>query len=74
MRVADQRDLIDGAVDRSRPGVGERFVTPRGHDVLEAASPRRAIDEVALISDPHRAIDWLSTFSQVVLVAIGERP
>ena len=34
----------------------------------------RAIDEVGRITDPHRAIDWLSTFPQVVLVAIGERP
>ncbi len=33
-----------------------------------------AIDEVGRIEDPHRAIDWLSTFPQVVLVAIGERP
>lgn len=30
------------------------------------------IAEVAAITDPHRAIDWLSTFPQVVLVAIGE--
>jgi hypothetical protein len=34
----------------------------------------RAIEETARIEDPHRAIDWLSTFPQVVLVAIGERP
>jgi hypothetical protein len=33
-----------------------------------------AIDEIRRIEDPHRAIDWLSTFPQVVLVAIGERP
>jgi hypothetical protein len=33
-----------------------------------------AIDEIARIEDPHRAIDWLSTFPQVVLVALGERP
>lgn len=33
-----------------------------------------AIDEIARIADPHRAIDWLSTFPQVVLVALGERP
>ena len=33
-----------------------------------------AIDEIGRIEDPHRAIDWLSTFPQVVLVAIGERP
>jgi len=31
-----------------------------------------AIDEVALIEDPHRAIDWLSTFPQVVLLALGD--
>ena len=34
----------------------------------------RAIDEIGLIVDPHRAIDWLSTFPQVVLVALGEAP
>ena len=31
-----------------------------------------AIDEIGLITDPHRAIDWLSTFPQVVLAAVGE--
>ncbi len=34
----------------------------------------RAIDEIGRIVDPHRAIDWLSTFPQVVLVAVGEVP
>lgn len=29
-------------------------------------------DEAERISDPHRAIDWLSTFPQVVLVALRE--
>lgn len=33
-----------------------------------------AIDEVDRIEDPHRAIDWLSTFPQVTLLALGERP
>ena len=31
-----------------------------------------AVAETATIADPHRAIDWLSTFPQVVLVALGE--
>jgi hypothetical protein len=31
------------------------------------------VAEVAAIDDPHRAIDWLSTFPQVLLVALGER-
>ena len=29
-----------------------------------------AADEIALVSDPHRAIDWLSTFPQLVLLAV----
>ena len=39
-----------------------------------AAAIDRAIDEAGLINDPHRAIDWMSTFPQVVLIALGERP
>jgi hypothetical protein len=31
-------------------------------------------DVAALIDDPHRAIDWLSTLPQVVLAALDERP
>ena len=49
----------------------------RGDDpASDAASAGvdQAIDEIGRISDPHRAIDWLSTFPQVVLLAIGERP
>jgi hypothetical protein len=46
----------------------------------EATSPAvdaaidHAIEEVGRITDPHRAIDWLSTFPQVVLLAIGSTP
>jgi glutamate mutase epsilon subunit len=36
------------------------------------AGIRVAIDEIERIRDPHRAIDWLSTFPQVVLVMLGE--
>jgi len=47
----------------------------RGPELAGPAAPaiRRALDEIALITDPHRAIDWLSTFPQVVLLAAGER-
>lgn len=30
--------------------------------------------EAALVGDPHRAFDWLSTYPQVVLLALGEAP
>ena len=40
----------------------------------ETAAVSSAIDEIGRLEDPHRAIDWLSTFPQVVLVSIGEVP
>ena len=43
-----------------------------GDDVDAAID--RAIDEIDRITDPHRAIDWLSTFPQVTLLALGETP
>jgi hypothetical protein len=55
----------------------EDVIAERGDDVFdlpEQAAIERAIDEIDAISDPHRAIDWLSTFPQVVLMALGERP
>ena len=47
----------------------------RGSEAIDPATATaidRAIDEAGRIEDPHRAIDWLSTFPQVVLVALGE--
>jgi hypothetical protein len=51
--------------------------TTRGDQPVDdevAAAVDAAIDEVGRIVDPHRAIDWLSTFPQVTLIALGERP
>jgi len=53
----------------------EEVIAARGG---EPADPRAgaavdlAIEEIGRIEDPHRAIDWLSTFPQVVLLAFGE--
>jgi hypothetical protein len=41
---------------------------PPGAEAAMAA----LLDEAARITDPHRAIDWLSTLPQVALAAIGE--
>jgi hypothetical protein len=43
-------------------------------DPAVEAAIDRAIDEIGRITDPHRAIDWLSTFPQVTLMALGEAP
>jgi hypothetical protein len=47
----------------------------RAGELLEPAvdaAVDAAIGEILRIADPHRAIDWLSTFPQVALVALGE--
>jgi hypothetical protein len=49
----------------------------RGTELLAdttAAAVDRAIAEIRLIADSHRAMDWLSTYPQVVLLALGEVP
>jgi hypothetical protein len=43
-------------------------------DLAVSAGFDTAIEEIGRITDPHRAIDWLSTYPQVALVALGERP
>jgi hypothetical protein len=45
-----------------------------GVDPSATAAVHAAVDEVGRITDPHRAIDWLSTFPQVVLLALEDPP
>ena len=66
------QDLADAWRDRLEVAAagrsGEPLTPERGAAVV------RVSVEAGLIEDPHRAIDWLSTFPQVVLAAIGEQP
>jgi hypothetical protein len=72
--VADETQYIAdlGIVWRGRL---RAVANERGVDVA-AAEVELAVDtviaETARITDPHRAIDWLSTLPQVVLVALDE--
>ena len=74
--IEDEWSYVTDLVEAWRKRLAE-VATARG---TQQASPEssaavdRAIDEIGLITDPHRAIDWLSTFPQVVLLALGERP
>jgi hypothetical protein len=63
--VAAWQERIDDLIARR----GDESVT-----AAQEAAVSRAAEETAQITDPHRAIDWLSTFPQVVLIALGERP
>ena len=55
----------------------DEVAAARGHEPA-SVGVAAAIDAVAAetgkIDDPHRAIDWLSTCPQIVLIALGERP
>ena len=54
-----------------------QVVAARGDEPAEpevVAALEAAAAEISLIADPHRAIDLLSTYPQIVLVALGERP
>lgn len=46
---------------------GDEPAPPGAADALDAL-----VAEAALVTDPHRAIDWLSTLPQVALAALGE--
>ncbi len=75
--VEDEWSYVNDLADAWRTRF-DQVIEHSGHarsvsdDSSEAVD--RAIDEIGRIDDPHRAIDWLSTFPQVVLIAIGELP
>jgi hypothetical protein len=74
--IEDEWSYVNDLADAWRTRF-DLVVEHRGHATAsEEASEAvdRAIDEIGRIKDPHRAIDWLSTYPQVVLIAIGERP
>jgi hypothetical protein len=61
--VAAQTARLGAIADRR----GEESATDAA-----AAAVTTAADETRLIADPHRAIDWLSTFPDLVAIALGE--
>ena len=65
-------DLANAWRDRFEAVAGAR--ADAEVDAATDAAIDRAIDEIARITDPHRAIDWLSTFPQVTLLALRETP
>jgi hypothetical protein len=74
--VEDEWQYVQDLVDAWRARL-EDVEAARGGEALSperGAAVSRAVDEARLVTDPHRAIDWISTLPQVVLVALDERP
>jgi len=65
-------DLTTAWRDRFDEVAAARGHEPAGIGVGTAIEAVEA--EAAAIDDPHRAIDWLSTLPQLVLIALRERP
>ena len=75
-QIEDEWSYVADLTDAWRTRFDE-VVAHRGDSELSdeaSAAVDVAVDEIARIEDPHRAIDWLSTFPQVVLLSLGERP
>ena len=71
--IEDEWSYVNDLTDTWRTRFDEVAARHGDDDASDEASAAidRAIDEIRRIEDPHRAIDWLSTFPQVVLVAVG---
>jgi hypothetical protein len=74
--IEDEWSYVNDLTDAWRTRVDEVVARHGDDDASDETSLAidRAIDEIQRIEDPHRAIDWLSTFPQIVLVAVGARP
>jgi hypothetical protein len=67
--IQDLWESWRGRLETVRAERGDATVDPAVDAAIVAV-----VAEAGRIVDPHRAIDWLSTFPQVVLIALGERP
>ena len=66
--VEDEWQYVNDLVGAYLPAIR---ALPSGVSAEQAAAVDEAIAEIGLIEDPHRAIDWLSTFPHVIAIALG---
>ncbi len=73
--IEDEWSYVNDLTDAWRTRFDEVVARHADAEVSDETSAAidRAVDEIERIEDPHRAIDWLSTFPQVVLLAIGAK-
>ena len=69
--IEDEWQYVTDLAEMYLPAI-EALELPAGAAGVEAAAALdEASAEIGLITDPHRAIDWLSTFPHVAALAVG---
>jgi len=71
--VEDEWQYVTDLVDAYLPAIEALSAADGGRapTAAETEAVDEAIAEIGLITDPHKAIDWLSTFPHVVALALG---
>ena len=71
--IEDEWQYVTDLVDAYLPSIEALAAADVGGalTVAQIAAVDELIAEIALITDPHKAIDWLSTFPHVVALALG---
>jgi hypothetical protein len=71
--IEDEWQYVTDLVDLYLPGIRSLAEQDPGLvlGAAQVAAVDEAIAEIGLIEDPHKAIDWLSTFPHVVGLALG---
>jgi hypothetical protein len=71
--IEDEWQYVTDLVDAYLPAIEALALADGGRTptAAETEAVDEAIAEIGLITDPHKAIDWLSTFPHVVALALG---
>jgi hypothetical protein len=71
--IEDEWQYVNDLVDAYLPAIEALALADGGRapTAAETEAVDEAIAEIGLITDPHKAIDWLSTFPHVVALALG---
>ena len=69
--IEDEWQYVTDLVDAYLPGIRALAERDAELELEVVVAVDEAIAEIASITDPHKAIDWLSTFPHVVALAVG---
>jgi hypothetical protein len=73
--VEDEWQYVTDLVEAYLPSIRALGTAPAGGAGSISPEAEAAVDEsiaeIELIADPHKAIDWLSTFPHVIALALG---